>query len=247
MSFYVLGSYILSACLIVHCMRTGRNSVWVWVLLMLPGFGGIAYIVAEILPELFGSRTAKRTFRGVKKALDPQQDLRRLEATARMQGGIAAQQHYAEELVRQGRAGDAVDIYRQSLKGLYEHDPGLMLGLAQAQFAASRPADARQTLDDLILHNPDYKSPDGHLLYARALEAEGNSAKALEEYAVLAGYYAGAEAPLRYAQLLRREGRIEEARKTLRDLMDHAQHAPGHYRKTQAEWLTAAERELSSL
>ena len=64
---------------------------------------------------------------------------------------------------------------------------------------------------------------------------------------MLAGYYAGAEAPLRYAQLLRREGRIDDARKTLRDLMDHAQHAPHHYRKTQAEWLRAAERELAAL
>jgi hypothetical protein len=247
MSFYLLGSYILSACLIVHCMRTGRNTVWIWVLLMLPGFGGAAYIVAEILPELFGSRTAKRTFRGVKKALDPGQDLRRYETAARVQGGVAAQQRYAEELLRQGRALDAVEVYRQALKGLYEHDPGLMLGMAQAQFSVGRPADARQSLDDLILHNPDFKSPDGHLLYARALEAEGNTSKALDEYRTLAGYYAGAEAPLRYAQLLRREGRVEDARKTLRDLMDHAQHAPRHYRKTQAEWLTTAERELAAL
>ena len=247
MSFYLLGSYILAACLIVHCMRTGRNTVWVWVMLMLPGFGGIAYIVAEILPELFGSRTAKRTLRGVKKALDPGQDLRRYQSAARLQGGVAAQQRYAEELVRQGRPGEAIDAYRQALKGLYEHDPGVMLGLAQAQFADARPADARQTLDELIRHNPDFKSPDGHLLYARALEAEGNAAKALEEYRVLAGYYAGAEAPLRYAQLLRREGRVDEARSTLRELMEHAQHAPRHYRKTQAEWLSAAERELAAL
>lgn len=247
MSIYLLGSYILSACLIVHCMRTGRNSVWVWVLLMLPGFGGIAYIVAEILPELFGSRTAKRTFRGVRKALDPGQDLRRYESAARIQGGVAAQQRYADELVRQGRATEAVDVYRQALKGLYEHDPGLMLGMARAQFAADRPAEARQVLDDLIQHNPDYKSPDGHLLYARALEAEGNTAKALDEYRVLAGYYAGAEAPLRYAQLLRREGRSDDARKTLQGLLEHAKHAPAHYRKTQAEWLGAAERELAAL
>jgi hypothetical protein len=247
MRFYLLGSYILSACLIVHCMRTGRNSVWVWVLLMLPGFGGIAYVVAEVLPEMIGSRTARRTLRGVKKALDPEQDLRRYETAVRLQGGVATQQRYAEELVRQGRAGDAIDAYRQALKGLYEHDSGLMLGLAHAQFAATRPADARQTLDDLIQHNPGFKSPDGHLLYARALEAEGNAAKALDEYRVLAGYYAGAEATLRYAQLLRREGRVDDARRTLRELLDHAQHAPRHYRKTQAEWLSAAERELAAL
>lgn len=247
MTYLALAGYILSAALIVHCMKTGRNTIWIWVLLMLPGIGGLAYIAAEILPAAFGSRTAKRTVRGVRKALDPQQDLRRFEAAARVQGGVAAQQRYAEELVKQNRAGDAVDVYRQALKGLYEHDPGLMLGMARAQFAAQRPADARQTLDDLIAHNPDYKSQDGHLLYARALDAEGNTGKALDEYRVLAGYYAGAEAAVRYAQLLRREGQRDEARRVLRDLLEHAQHAPGHYRRTQSEWLSAAERELAAL
>jgi hypothetical protein len=247
MTYLALAGYILSAVLIVHCIKTGRNTIWIWVMLMLGGIGGLAYIAAEILPAAFRSRTAQRTVRGVRKALDPEQDLRRLEAAARVQGGVAAQQRYAEELVKHNRAGAAVEVYRQALKGLYEHDPGLMLGLARAQFAAQQWAEARQTLDDLIAHNPDYKSQEGHLLYARALEAEGTAAKALEEYRVLAGYYAGAEAALRYAQLLRREGQRDEARRVLRELLEHAQHAPGHYRRTQSEWLGVAERELSAL
>ena len=247
MTSLALAAYILSAALIVHCIKTGRNTIWIWVLLMLPGIGGLAYVAAEILPALFGSRTARRTFRGVRKALDPEQDLRRLETSARIQGGVAAQQKYAEELVRQNRASAAIDVYAQARKGLYEHDPGLMLGQARAQFAAAQPGAARQTLDELIAANPDFKSQDGHLLYARALESEGDTARALEEYRVLAGYYAGAEAALRYAQLLRREGRRDDARQVLRELLEHARHAPRHYRRTQAEWLGTAERELAAL
>ncbi len=63
-----------------------------------------------------------------------------------------------------------------------------------------------ETLDDLIRLNPDFRSPEGHLLYARALETEGNADKALEEYKVLAQSYPGAEAAARYAQLLKRAG-----------------------------------------
>jgi hypothetical protein len=247
MTLLALAAYILSAALIVHCIKTGRNTIWIWVLLMLPGIGGLAYVAAEILPGLFGSRAARRTYRGVRKALDPEQDLRRLETAARLQRGVAAQQKYAEELVRQNRAIAAIDVYAQARKGLYEHDPGLMLGQARAQFAAAQPGAARQTLDELIAANPDFKSQDGHLLYARALESEGDTAKALEEYRVLAGYYAGAEAALRYAQLLRREGRRDDARRVLRELLEHAQHAPRHYRRTQSEWLSTAERELAAL
>ena len=78
-------------------------------------------------------------------------------------------------------------IYQNCLTGVFADDPKLLLGYAHAQFAANDPAGTRKTLDDLIAKNPDFKSPDGHLLYARALEGEGNTEKALAEFATVAG------------------------------------------------------------
>ena len=102
---------------------------------------------------------------------------------------------------------------------------------------------ARTTLDELIRLNPDFRSPAGHLLYARALEGEGNFAKALEEYAC-----GGRVIPrcrgrgaLR-AAAARRRVVIEEAQKVARELLQQARIAPGHYRRAQREWLEAAER-----
>jgi hypothetical protein len=244
---YLIGSIVLQALLIVHCIKTGRNSLWIWVLALLSVPGIVAYVAVELLPDLFRSRTAQRTVRGVKKALDPEADLRRYESQARLTGNVASNQRYAEELVRQGRAAEAVEVYRQTLKGLYEHDPDLMLGLARAQYDSGQAAAARATLDELIVRNPDYRSPHGHLLYARALETEGNAAKALEEYKVLAGYYPGAEAAVRYARLLRAAERRDDARQALRELLDHARLAPAHYRRAQEDWLRQAERELGAL
>ena len=79
-------------------------------------------------------------------------------------------------------------------------------------------------------------------LYARALETEGNIPKALEEYKVLATSYPGAEAAVRYAQLLQSQGRGAEAQKVARDLLEQARIAPAHYRKAQRPWLDAAQR-----
>ena len=136
--------------------------------------------------------------------LDPNANLRRYESEARVTGGVATRQRYADELIRQARYDEAIAEYRQALTGLYEHDPNLMLGLARAQFGKGDATAARTTLDELIRLNPDFKSPEGHLLYARALETEGSVERALEEYRVLAPYYPGAEAAARYAQLLQR-------------------------------------------
>jgi hypothetical protein len=235
-------SIVIQALLIVHCIKTGRNQIWIWVIALLSYAGILAYVAVEIIPELFRSRTAQRTKRGFKKVMDPHADLRRYESEARVTGNVASRQKYADELFKQNRFEESIAVYRQTLTGLYEHDPNLMLGLAQAQFGKGDAAATRATLDELIRQNPDFKSPEGHMLYARALEAEGNIDKALEEYAVLAPYYRGAEAAVRYAQLLSAHGRHDEAKKVAQDLLEEARIAPAHYRKAQKSWLDAAER-----
>jgi hypothetical protein len=246
MSFIVL-SLVIQALLIVHCIKTGRNQIWIWVLALLSYAGIIAYVAAELVPDLLRSRTTQRTVKGMKKALDPEAQLRRLAQQAEVTGGVDTRARYAEELLRLGRSDEAAEQFRLCLRGLYEHDANLMLGLARSQFAAGKPADTRTTLDALIKHNPEYRSSDGHLLYARALEAEGLTQRALDEYKALSGYYPGAEAAVRYAQMLRRQEQRDEARAVLKGLLNQSAVAPAHYRRTQEDWLKQAERELASL
>jgi hypothetical protein len=243
MRFLIL-SLLIQVVLIVHVVRTGRNQIWIWILVLLPLAGPIAYIAAELLPDLFRSRAAQRAGRSLRRAMDPERDLRRYANEVQVAGNVASRQRYAEELVRHQQYDEAILQYRGALTGLYEHDPNLMLGLAHAQFGKGDPAAARTTLDELIRQNPDFRSPDGHLLYARALEAEGNVQKALEEYAVLAPSYPGAEAAVRYAQLLKAQGRLTEAQKVVRELLEQARIAPRHYRRAQQPWLDAAQRLL---
>jgi hypothetical protein len=244
MLFLIL-SIIIQAGLVVHVIKTGRNQLWIWVLILLPfGVGALAYLAVEVLPELFRGRTAQRAARGLRRAMDPEAALRRFENEARVTGNVASRQRFAEELARHQRYDEAIAQYRQALTGLYEHDPNLMLGLAQAQFGKGEASAARTTLDELIRHDPGFRSPQGHLLYARALGVEGNVTKALEEYRVLAPSYPGAEASVRYAQLLEAQGQRAEAQRVARELLEQARIAPGHYRRAQREWLDAAQKLL---
>src|SRR4051795_1355402 len=178
-------SGLLSLGMIVHCIKTGRNTIWVYVLVIMmsmPFVGAALYAGVEILPELLRSRTSQRAMRGIRSTLDPEGNLRRAETDMRISGNVASRQRYADELVRLGRAAEALPIYQNCLTGVFADDPKLLLGYAKAQFAAGQPAATRTTLDELIARNPDFKSADGHLLYARALEGEGNDEKALAEY-----------------------------------------------------------------
>ncbi len=242
MPFFLI-TIALQVAFVIHCLRTGRNTIWIWIIVLLPVAGAIAYVALEILPELLGSRTAKRAARGLRKSIDPERDLRAAEAASRGATDIASRQRYAEELMRTGRAQEAAPIYKSLLTGLYEHDPDLMLGMARAQFALRDFSATRDTLTQLIAHNPSFKSHDGHLLFARTLEELADTDAALHEYATLAPSYPGAEPTVRYARLLKTAGRQLEAQQLLRDLLNRAERAPAHYRKAQQEWLDAAARE----
>jgi hypothetical protein len=233
---------IIQVLLIIHVIKTGRNTIWIWVLALLSVAGVIAYVIVELIPEALNSQTAKATRRNFKRALDPEAQLRRLQNEAQVTNNVAGNQRHAEELLRHNRFQEAAAIYRRILTGLYEHDPDLMLGLARAQFGAGDPAAARATLDEALRLNPQFRSPEAHLLYARALEAEGNAPKALEQYQVLSTSYPGAEAAVRYAQLLRAQGQVEESRSVARALLEQARIAPAHYRKAQRDWLDSAQR-----
>jgi len=235
-------SIVIQVLLIVHCVRTGRSWIWIWVLALLSFPGIIAYVAVEIVPDLFRSGPARRAARGMKKALDPAADLRRYGDAARVTGGVASLQRYADELTRHGRYEEAIATYREALKGLYAHDPNLLLGIARAQFGKGDAGAARTTLDELARENPDFRSPEAQLLHARALEAEGNVAQALEAYRTLAPAYPGAEASVRYAQLLAAQGQQDRAASVARELLEQARIAPAHYRRAQRDWLDLAAR-----
>jgi hypothetical protein len=237
-------SIAIQAGLVVHVIKTGRNLLWIWAIALLPPVGPIAYIVVELLPELVGGRTVRRAKTGMQRMLDPDHDLRRASVEVEISGNVDARRRLAEELLDRQQYAAAIEVFEGGLKGIFEHEPTLLLGLARAQFAKDEFAAARASLERLIRNNPDFKSTDGHLLYARTLDAQGALDEAEHEYAAVAPAYPGAEARLRYALLLKRRGKIEEARRIFKDLLDGAKLGPAHYRRAQAEWLDRARREL---
>ena len=91
---------------------------------------------------------------------------------------------------------------------------------------------------------PDYQSAEDHLLYARALAKSGRIDEALDEYAAISNYFAGAEARVRWAMLLESVGRIDEANALYKAVMSQMRRAPRYVQKAQAEWATIAKRQL---
>ena len=235
---------LISAALAVHVIRTGRNTAWILAIALLGPIGWAAYLVVELVPEWMGGRTARRAKVGMRRIIDPNRDMRRAAEEVEISGNVDARRRLAQGHFERGQYDEAIDMYKAGLKGIFEHDATLLQGLAEAQFAKGDTAEARKNLEALFQYNPDFKSNEARLLYARALEATSDWDAAEREYAGIAGPFPGAEARLRYALFLKQRGKLAEADRLFKDLLDGARLGPAHYRRSQARWLDIARREL---
>ena len=236
-------SLAVQVALVVHVIKTGRDQRWIFLIVFLPIVGALAYIVVELLPGYRANLTTRRALRRISRAVDPERDLRQHHLEYQRSQNVNSTHRLAEELSRAGRHDEAAELYRNALIGVFEHDPVLLLGLARVLFEVCDHRGAREQLDLLIGCNPDFKSSEGHLLYARSLESEGDIERARTEYETLAGYYPGMEARVRLALMEKAAGKIERARAMMGRIIEDAEIAPAHFRKAQKEWLDIARRE----
>lgn len=228
--------------MVAHCFYTGRNRMWIYAIVFLPVAGSVAYILIELLPELVSGITGQRAIRKVRKTLDPQGETRRRSIELERSQNVETRRRLAEEHLDNGRFEQAERLYSESRSGIFADDPMLMLGQAQALFGMGEFARVIETLDELIRLNPEFRNQDGHLTYARALQALGEHERAREEYEALCAYYAGAEARCRYATMLLELGERQKANEHFEEILRAARLAPRHFRRSNAEWIAIAKR-----
>ena len=214
-------------------------------LIFMPLIGGLAYLIIELIPEFSRSISGQRAVRNVKQTLNPGAELKQHEAAWKQSPNVDNSRRYAEALLDSGKTEEAEGIINQALKGLFETEPTLLLLKARLQFEKGRTTEVVQTLESLQEHNADFRSAEGHLLYARALEAEDNIDKAIREYSAVSGYFPGVEARYRLALCLQAAGKDTAAQSEYESILNDAKLAPPHFRKSQKKWLDAVKQEMA--
>jgi hypothetical protein len=230
---------------LAHVMRTGRPGQWVFIIMGLPLAGCLAYLFMEILPDLRYNQAARQAVRDIGAVIDPERDLREKAQRVAEADTVEDRAALAEECLRRGRAADARQLFQSCLTGVHAADHALMLGLARAEFALDDHAGACATLERLRAAHPSLDCPDGHLLYARGKEEQGEIEEALTEYAALAEYYPGEEPRCRLALLLQKTGRVAEARTLFQEVLHSVERASRLYYRTERDWYEVARRNLT--
>lgn len=229
----------------VHAVRTGRDTRWLYLLLLFPGIGCCVYILAEIVPAMRHSRVLRTGVSRLAKTIDPGREIRRLTEQLDICESVHNRAALAEEYVRCGQYTEAIQLYTRSLEGVYKDDSRLLHGLAQAYFGQGDYAEAHGVLSHLLEKHPALQYKGAHLLLARTLEGLGATAEALHEYAMLAERYRGAEATCRYGLLLQKLGHTDAARDIFTQMLKRHARGSRYARKMQQEWVDIAKRQLA--
>ena len=236
---------VLQIVCVIHVIKTGRNQIWIWVLVLLSLAGIAAYLIAELLPVLLGGRSARRLAAGTAKRLDPGRGVRRRAADLDMVETADNKRLLAEEYLSLGRVDEAVELYESALTGPHADDPTLLLGLARALHRRDEPQAALAALDRLRAADADFQSAEGHLIYASSLEGLGRDEEALVEYEAIAVYFPGEEARCRYALLLLKTGRTGPAQQIFEEILKRAARGTRRYRREQSQWIEIARRQAA--
>ncbi|HYJ81784.1 MAG TPA: tetratricopeptide repeat protein [Allosphingosinicella sp.] len=246
MPFFIATVLVQIAC-VVHLIRNGRPSLWLWAIILLPIAGSAAYVVMEILPGLFQRREVRAVRAAAVKRLDPERELRAAREAVDVADTVANRTALADALAESGQWGEAVRHYREAVAKTPGKDRAALLRLARACLEAGNSAEARRLLEAL----PESASPSENdrasLLLARSLEELGETGRAESLYAELGQRMPGAEAQCRQAAILIAAGRGGEAVPLLEEAERRARRLDKMERRKEAEMYDWAARTLAEL
>ena len=174
----LLLTYGIAVLLCWHVVRTGRDSFWIWIVLMAPGIGSLVYVVLNVLPDIFGGTTARNLSRAARETLDPHREYREAKAACDDVPTVRNQSRLAAAAIHLGRFAEAEALYRAAAQGIHAEDPVLLLGQANALLELNRPADALSVLERLGEDAANGRTPQAALALGRAYEGVGRIAEA---------------------------------------------------------------------
>ncbi|HEV2866344.1 MAG TPA: hypothetical protein VGX37_07500 [Allosphingosinicella sp.] len=240
-------SILIQIACAVHCVRTGRNGLWLMVIIFLSIPGCLAYSLFEILPQYSGRREVRAVKAAAARALNPERDLKAAREALEISDTAANRIALGDALGELGRWAEAAGEYAAAAAKSPLPERATQLKLAQAQLESGRHAKARELLEQLPASGSQAENDRSALLLARALEQEGETERALQLYGELGARMPGGEALCRQAALLLTQRRRAEALSALGEVERRLKRIDRFERAAHADMYEWAARTLGEL
>ena len=232
--------WLLQLGLIVHALRTGRPYWWIWILISVPGLGGIAYLIVEVLPGVHSPRGFLASLKPLRWRIA---DLRaRLEETET----VANRMGLAEALFEAGETQEAHDLAAENLTGVFKDDARTLTEVARYKVALGRFDEAWRLLERVDVTGNRMLGLDLGLLKGDALSGLGRDAEAEAAYQSVIGSYIGEAPKAGLAALYQKTGRGDEARRLWSEIVARYRRAGPGWRRSERRWYKLASERLKA-
>jgi hypothetical protein len=223
-----------------HALKTGRDQKWIWIIILAPVVGCLAYYFMEVFPHSREERQLRKRIHDIAKSLNPDGELKRRTEDVADTSSVENRAKLADECLEKGMFDEAIRLYEGCLEGPHKNDPRILFACARAYFYNQSHRQAEEILRRLEKAHPKFRRDEAELLEARVLEAIGETNRAVEIYERLRTTYVGFEAKYRYALLLKSLGREKEAAELFEFIATNARRSA---LESEQEWVTLARKE----
>jgi hypothetical protein len=215
---FFAASILLQILCAIHVIRTGRNSLWIMVIVFFSLLGCAAYFAFEIMPTLGMNRHVRLAKANAVSKLDPERALRHAREQLDLADTVANRIALADACTDLGKHNDAVGLYREALLRVRGEDASTRAKYARSLFETGASAEALDALNALP-ESRNANDTDRHsLLRARILDDLGRKDDAIAIYEDVVTRFPGEEARCRYAALLIEAGETDRAQRLLEEV-----------------------------
>ncbi|HEY5916443.1 MAG TPA: hypothetical protein VIU13_03545 [Chryseolinea sp.] len=221
---------LLQAFCVYHAYRNNVEQRWYWLILFLPLFGCIIYLVQN-----FNSASSIKSLEeNVKAAVISNYKTEQLEKALRFSDSVKNKISLADEYVIIGRYVEAIQLYESSLQGFMSDDPSLRMKLLSAHFMNEDYGAAVQYGDNLKSETV-FKNSEVRVTYAWSIYQTGQAALAETIFADMDKSFSNYYHRLEYCKFLIKIEKVELAKEKLTELMQEFDHVKGPERRLNRE------------
>jgi len=229
--------WILNLVAIIDVVRVGASWYWIWIILMFPGIGAIAYFVV-VRSGWLGGR-GRSLSPSTARRLQARRRIRELNVQLTHWRGPAVLAEMGDELLVLGKYDEALKHFLEAQKNGGNIED-VNFGLAQAYQMLGRFAEAVPLLDELVKQTPDAYLGRALMQLGRSLDESGEKERAEQVLRQVLARRTIIEAQVRLARLLLARGETSEAGQILAEVKSDAAVLPRYLRREHGAWIRAA-------
>jgi hypothetical protein len=236
--FYFITIALQLIC-VVHCVRSGKQNNWVWIIVFLPIVGCLAYIYTEMV----SGKDVSSVQSGVSNLFNPGGRIKKLENNLRFSDTFNNKVALADAYLATGQTAKAIELYESSLTGNFVENEYVLSQLIIAYFQEKRYEEII-TVARKIYKLPQFAKSRSHILYAMALGYTGNTDQAEKEFKTMRSKFSNYEARYQYGMFLENNNRIAEARELFNEMIAESTHLSSMEKRQNYSWIAKAREEI---